>query len=218
VTSQPYAIVTNPNRPTVDASTLGLSSAKQVEQPDELHRHCGQFAGQLPAYPCEQRDGEHLLRFLPDRHGRDGQQLHLHHWLGQPVHQRLPIHLPHLGMGHLQPQHRRHVLLGRGVRLWQLRQPVFCTQVNQTKKPSVTNWPPGAGLGMVFTETDTTYNCGAQTNYGSSASKTYCINHTTLCFEPPPQDLAPVCRARPMSGRSRSIRAQASTMPTVRPS
>ena len=31
VTSQPYAIVTNPNRPTVDASTLGLSSAKQVE-------------------------------------------------------------------------------------------------------------------------------------------------------------------------------------------
>lgn len=31
VTSQPYAIVTNPNRPTVDPSTLGLSSAKQVE-------------------------------------------------------------------------------------------------------------------------------------------------------------------------------------------
>uniref|UniRef100_UPI0038F7CA0B hypothetical protein n=1 Tax=Streptomyces turgidiscabies TaxID=85558 RepID=UPI0038F7CA0B len=29
--SQPYAIVTNPNRPTVDTSTLGLSSAKQVE-------------------------------------------------------------------------------------------------------------------------------------------------------------------------------------------
>jgi conjugal transfer mating pair stabilization protein TraN len=31
VTSQPYAIVTNPNRPTVDTSTLGLTSAKQVE-------------------------------------------------------------------------------------------------------------------------------------------------------------------------------------------
>jgi conjugal transfer mating pair stabilization protein TraN len=31
ITSQPYAIVTNPNRPTVDTSTLGLTSAKQVE-------------------------------------------------------------------------------------------------------------------------------------------------------------------------------------------
>jgi conjugal transfer mating pair stabilization protein TraN len=31
---------------------------------------------------------------------------------------------------------------------------------------------------MVFTETDTTYNCGAQTN--NSASKTYCINHTLV--------------------------------------
>jgi conjugal transfer mating pair stabilization protein TraN len=31
ITSQPYAIVTNPNRPTVDTSTLGLTTAKQVE-------------------------------------------------------------------------------------------------------------------------------------------------------------------------------------------
>jgi hypothetical protein len=94
-------------------------------------------------------------------------------------------------MGHLQPQHRRHVLWGDVSDCGSFASQSSCTQVSQTKKPSVTTWPPGAGLGMVFTETDTTYNCGAQTNYGASASKTYCINHTTLCFEPPPQDQAP---------------------------
>jgi conjugal transfer mating pair stabilization protein TraN len=58
-------------------------------------------------------------------------------------------------------------------------------------KSPQTTWPPGAGIAVIFTETDTTYNCSAQTNFGTSASSTYCINHSSLCFVPPPQDQAP---------------------------
>ena len=192
VTSQPYAIVTNPNRPTVDASTLGLSGAKQVESNPASYTGIASTAqgncqpipassGTVTTYydSCQIGQAESDATFSCNI-GWANQftsayqyTCHTSEW---------DIYNPNTG----------------GTFYWgdvsdcgSFASQSSCSQVSQVKKPSITNWPPGAGLGMVFTETDTTYNCSAQTNFGTGASSNYCINHTNLCFTPPPQDQSP---------------------------
>lgn len=192
VTSQPYAIVTNPNRPTVDTSTLGLSSAKQVESsPTSYTGIAGSSQGNCQPIPAS--SGTASTYYDSCQIGTaeaDSNFTCTIGWANQFTSAyQYTCHTSEWDI--YNPNTGGTFYWGEVSDCGSFASQSSCSQVGQTKKPSVTIWPPGAGLGMVFTETDTTYNCGAQTNYGASASKTYCINHTTLCFEPPPQDQAP---------------------------
>jgi hypothetical protein len=74
--------------------------------------------------------------------------------------------------------------------LRQFRQPVFVHAGQPDQEITPNDLASGRGIAVIFTETDTTYNCSAQTNFGTSASRPI-ASTTRLCFEPPPQDQAP---------------------------
>lgn len=192
VTSQPYAIVTNPNRPTIDASTLGLSGAKQVESNPASYTGIASTA-QGNCQPIPASSGTVTTYYDSCQIGQAESDTTFScniGWANQFTSAyQYTCHTSEWDI--YNPNTGGTFYWGEVSDCGSFASQSSCSQVSQVKKPSITNWPPGAGLGMVFTETDTTYNCSAQTNFGTSASSNYCINHTNLCFTPPPQDQSP---------------------------
>lgn len=194
-TSEPYAIVTNPNRPKVDTSTLGLTNAKTVEASPSNFTGSGIGAGSSQG-ACQQ---------LPPSSG-SGSTYYDSCQIGQAeadssftctIGWNNQLSSTNQYTCHTSEWDVFNPVVSQTYYLAQVSdcgtfasQPT-CSQVSQTTKAPQTTWPPGAVWAMVFTETDTTYHCTDHTNYGTAASNTYCINHTTYCLVPPSQDQAP---------------------------
>jgi conjugal transfer mating pair stabilization protein TraN len=175
VTSQPYAIVTNPNRPTVDTSTLGLSSAKQVESsPTSYTGIAGSSQGNCQPIPAS--SGTASTYYDSCQIGTaeaDSNFTCTIGWANQftSAYQytchtsEWDIYNPNTGGTFFW-----------GIRLRQLCQPVFLHAGQPDQEALGHDLAARRRARMVFTETDTTYNCSAQTNLGP-ARRTYCINH-----------------------------------------
>jgi len=194
-TSEPYAIVTNPNRATVDPATLGLANAKTVETSPNNFTGGGIGAGgsqgncqQLPPSAgtsstyydsCQIGQAESDTSFTCNI-GWNNQLTSAYQYT---------CHTSEWDI--YNPNNNLTFFWGDVSDCGSFASQSTCSQVNQTKKAPQTTWPSGAGIAVVFTETDTTYSCTGQTNFGTAASSNYCINHSSWCFVPPPQDQAP---------------------------
>lgn len=195
LTSEPYAIVTNPNRATVDPATLGLANAKTVEASPNNFTGSGVGAGgsqgncqQLPpssGVPSTYYDSCQIGQAEADTSftctiGWNNQLTSAYQYTCHSSEWDL-----------YNPNNNQTFFWGSVSDCGSFASQSSCAQVAQTAKAPQTTWPPGAGIGLTFTESDTTYNCTGQTNFGTAASSSYCINHSSWCFVPPPQDQAP---------------------------
>ncbi len=193
-TSEPYAIVTNPNRPTVDTATLGLANAKTVEaNPNSFSGGTGASGSQGNCQQLPPSAGAPSTYYDSCQIGQaeaDSSFTCTIGWSNQlsSAHQ-FTCHTSEWDI--YNPSVNQTFYLAQVSDCGSFASQSSCSQVAQTTKAPQTTWPPGAGIGLNFTETDTTYNCTGQTNFGTPASSNYCINHTSWCFVPPPLDQAP---------------------------
>jgi conjugal transfer mating pair stabilization protein TraN len=193
VTSQPYAIVTNPNRATVDASTLGLANAKQIESNPTAFSGIGAGGTQgncqaLPANSgtssvyydsCQIGQAENDTSFTCKTGWVDA-FTHLH---------RYTCHTSQWDIHNLDAGNTFY--WGEVSDCGSFASQSTCTQVAKLAQPTTSSFPPGTAFEMRFTQSDTTYDCSGQTNFGTGASTNYCLMHSSLCGTPPPQDQAP---------------------------
>jgi conjugal transfer mating pair stabilization protein TraN len=194
-TSEPYAIVTNPNRATVDPATLGLANAKTVETSPNSFTGSGIGAGgsqgncqQLP--PSSGAPSTYYDSCQIGQAEADTSLTCTIGWNNQLTSAyQYTCHRSEWDI--YNPNTNQTFFLGDVSDCGSFASQSSCSQVAQTTKAPQTTWPPGAGIGLTFTETDTTYNCTGQTNFGTAASSNYCVNHSAWCFVPPPQDQAP---------------------------
>ena len=195
VTSEPYAIVTNPNRPTVDTSTLGLTNARTIEASPNAFTGGGIGAGgsqgncqQLP--PSSGTSSTYYDSCQIGQAESDTSFTCSIGWNNQlSSTNQFTCHTSEWDV--FNPNLSQTYYLAQVSDCGTFASQPTCSQVSQSTKVPQTTWPPGAGWAMVFTETDKTYQCTDATNYGTGASNTYCINHTTYCLVPPAMDQAP---------------------------
>jgi conjugal transfer mating pair stabilization protein TraN len=190
VTSQPYAIVTNPNRPTVDASTLGLSSAKQVESsPTSYTGIAGSSQGNCQ--PILRAAGQRAPITIPARSARptDSNFTCTIGWANQFTSAyQYTCHTSEWDI--YNPNTGGTFYWGEVSDCGSFASQSSCTQVSQTKSPrSRPGRPARAWHGLHRDRHDLQLRRADQL-WGQRVED-YCINHTTLCFEPPPQDQAP---------------------------
>lgn len=193
-TSEPYAIVTNPNRPTVDSTTLGLANAKTVEaSPNNFTGGTGAGGSQGSCQQLPPSSGAPSTYYDSCQIGQaeaDTSFTCSISWNNQFASgYQYTCHTSEWDL--YNPNNNLTFYWGSVSDCGSFASQNSCSQVAQTKQAPQTTWPPGAGIGLTFTETDTTYNCTTQTNFGTGPSNSYCINHSAWCFVPPPQDQAP---------------------------
>jgi conjugal transfer mating pair stabilization protein TraN len=217
VTSQPYAIVTNPNRPTVDASTLGLSSAKQVESsPTSYTGIAGSSQGNCQPIPAS--SGTASTYYDSCQIGTaeaDSNFTCTIGWANQFT--SAYQYTCHTSEWDIYNPNTGGTFYWGEVSDCGSASQSSCTQVPDQEALGH-QLAARRGLGMVFTETDTTYNCGAQTNLGPAHRRPIASTTRPCASSRPRRIRRRVCQAPPMSGQSRPIRAPRSIMPTVRPS
>lgn len=193
-TSEPYAIVTNPNRANVDPATLGLANAKQVEaNPNNFSGGTGASGSQGNCQQLPPSSGAPSTYYDSCQIGQAEADTSFTcniGWNNQLTSAyQYTCHTSEWDF--YNPNINQTYYLAQVSDCGSFASQSSCAQVAQTTRAPQTTWPPGAGIGLTFTETDTTYNCTSQTNFGTAASSSYCINHSTWCFVPPPQDQAP---------------------------
>jgi conjugal transfer mating pair stabilization protein TraN len=146
VTSQPYAIVTNPNRPTVDPSTLGLSSAKQVESsPTSYTGIAGSSQGNCQPIPAS--SGTASTYYDSCQIGTaeaDSNFTCTVGWANQFTSAyQYTCHDSEWDI--YNPNNNLTFFWGDVSDCGSFATQSSCTQVSQTKKSPQTTWPPGAG-------------------------------------------------------------------------
>lgn len=193
-TSQPYAIVTNPNRGSFDPATLGLANAQSVEANPNAFTGTGAStstaggtcqtlppgsSGNSTYYDSCQVGAAEADSSFACTVGWANQFTNAYQYTCHSSQWSVKV----LSSGSTSPY-------GTVSDCGSFAKQSSCRAVGTVAKPSVTVTPSGTGLAMIYAETDTTYNCAAQTNYGTGASNTYCLAGG-LCLVPPSIDQAP---------------------------
>ena len=192
-TSQPYAIVTNPNMGSFQTSTLGLTNAQSVEASPNTYTGVSTSSSQGSCQPLPATSGGSSVYYDSCQIGSaetDSSFTCTINWANQfSTGYQYTCHTSEWSVveastGSTSP-------FGSASDCGTFATQSSCTVAQTVTKPATTTYPPGTGLGMSFAETDTTYTCTGQTNYGTAASGTYCYYGGAVCGPPPAVDQPP---------------------------
>jgi conjugal transfer mating pair stabilization protein TraN len=191
-TSQAYAIVTNPNMGSFDTSTLGLTNAQAVEANPSDYTGVSTSTSSGACQPLTTSSSATSTYYDSCQVGSaetDSSFTCTIDWATTlTTVSQYTCHTSQWSIMNLKVKSTSNY--GSATDCGTFPTQSSCSVVSTTTKPSVIVLSSGTQA-MVYAETDTTYTCSGQTNYGTGASSTYCIDNTSDCFVPSATDKAP---------------------------